>query len=126
MGRDEDIESVEARIVRRRHDLSAIAHETEQRAMRTLSSPGFLAGAAVLGFLVGGGAVRRHHESSHRSGRRRGDPAARKAKRTGVLGALTTGAMWLVRARFGSAAGLAQYLMARRQAATRPSHRPLR
>src|SRR5262245_55811290 len=109
MGRDPDIAKVEASIIRRRHELTRITEETGQRALHTLSSPGVLAGAAVLGFLVGGGAVRRHHEGKERSGRRRGDPAARKAKRTGVIGALMTGAMWLVRARFGSPAGLARF-----------------
>jgi hypothetical protein len=123
MGRDSDIEKVEERIVRRRHELSSMAQETGQRAMHALSSPGFLAGAAVLGFLVGGGAVRRHHEGHQRSGRRRNDPAARKAKRTGIIGALTTGALWLVRARFGSPAGLAHYLLSRRSAATASQHR---
>src|SRR5262245_12791383 len=123
MGRDPDIAKVEQRIMRRRHQLASIAQETGQRAMHTLSSPGVLTGAAVLGFLVGGGAVRRHHEGSLRSGRRRNDPAARKAKRTGVLGALMTGAMWLVRARFGSPAGLAHYIMSRRHAATGSQYR---
>src|SRR5262245_29541932 len=109
MRHDPDIANVEERLIRRRRELASIAEETEQHAMRTLSSPGVLAGAAVLGFLVGGGAIRRHHEGQTRSGRRRNDPAGRKAKRTGVIGALTTGALWLVRARFGSAAGLAHY-----------------
>ena len=124
MGPDPDIKEVEARIIRRRHDVASIAQETGQRAMHKLSSPGFLASAAVLGFLVGGGAVRRHRETHVRSGRRRGDPAGRKAKRTGMLGALATGAMWLVRARFGSAAGLAHYIVSRRSAATGSQHHP--
>jgi hypothetical protein len=124
--RDPEIEKVEARIVRRRHDLTRATRETGQRAMHALASPGALIGAAVLGFLVGGGAVRRHHEGAARSGRRLGDPAARKAKRTGVAGALITGAMWLVRARFGSPAGLAHYLMARRQQATSARQHGLR
>jgi hypothetical protein len=107
---DPDIDEVEARIVQRRHAFTRVTQETSRRALQMLSSPGALAGAAALGFLAGGGAARRHHDS---------------AKRTGVIGALMTGAMWLVRARFGSAAGLARHLMARRHAATagRPSAR---
>ena len=120
---DPEIDTVEARITRRRHELTRVTQETGQRAVHMLSSPGVLAGAAALGFLVGGGAVRRHHDSSSaRSGRRRGDPAGRKAKRTGMVGAVMTGAMWLIRARFGSPAGLARYLLARRQQATARQH----
>ena len=123
---DPEIDKVEARIVQRRHELSRITKETGQTAMRMLTSPGALAGAAVVGFLVAGGAVRRHHHNKTaiaRSGRRRSDPAgARAAKRSGVIGALMTGAMWLVRARFGSPAGLASYLMSRRREATSGRH----
>lgn len=119
---DPDIDQVEARIVHRRHQLTRVTQETGQRAVHMLSSPGVLAGAAALGFLVGGGAVRRHHDSTVRSGRRRGDPAGRAAKRTGMVGAVMTGAMWLIRARFGSPAGLARYILARRQQATARQH----
>ena len=130
---DPEIDDVEARIVRRRHELARIAEEGKQRAkeqgrlaVRKLTSPGALAGAAVIGFLVGGGAVRRHRKDKTavlRSGRRRSDPAgARTAAKSGVIGALMTGAMWLVRARFGSPAGLATYLMSRRREATSARH----
>lgn len=126
---DPEIDTVEARIVRRRHELARItqqsgqrAKEIGQRAMHALASPGALIGAAAVGFLVGGGAVRRHHQTKARSGRRGNDPAGRATKRTGVVGALVTGAMWLVRARFGSAAGLAAYLMSRRRGATSGRH----
>jgi hypothetical protein len=126
MDLDPEIDKVEARIVQRRHELSRITKETGQRAMHMLTSPGALAGAAVVGFLVAGGAVRRHHHNKTaiaRSGRRRSDPAgARAAAKSGVIGALMTGAMWLVRARFGSPAGLATYLMSRRRQATSARH----
>jgi hypothetical protein len=118
---DPEIDKVEARIVRRRRELARITQESGQRAMHMLASPGALAGAAMVGYLAGGGAVRRHHETT-RSGRRRSDPGSRAAKRTGVIGALMTGAMWLVRAKFGSPAGLAAYLMSRRRAATSGRH----
>jgi hypothetical protein len=116
-----EIDKVEARIVRRREALVRITQETGQRATQMLASPGALAGAAVLGYLIGGGAVRRHHETT-RSGRRRSDPGSRTAKRTGVIGALMTGGMWLVRAKFGSPAGLVNYLMSRRRGATSGRH----
>jgi hypothetical protein len=122
MLRDPDIEKVEVRIMRRRHDLTRITHETGQRAMHALASPSALIGATVFGFLLGGGIGGRSHPAHSRSGRRRNDPAARAAKRTGVIGALMTGAMWLVRAKFGSPAGLAGYLMSRRPKATSGRH----
>jgi hypothetical protein len=86
--------------------------------METLASTKVLMGAAVLGFVAGGGIARRRDDASAHPGRRRNDRGAKRAKRTGVVGALVTGAMWLVRARFGSPAGLAQYLMSRRHQAT--------
>lgn len=120
MSRDPDIETVEARITRRRHDLNRVTQETGHRAMKVLASPGALVGAAVVGFLAGGGIGRKKpHPSTARSGRRRHDPAGARAAKTGIAGALMTGAMWLVRARFGSGAGLAKYVMSRL-----PSRRP--
>ena len=113
MSRDPDIETVEARIARRRHDLNRVTHETGHRAMKVLASPGALVGAAVVGFLAGGGIGRRPKASADRSGRRRNDPAGARAAKTGMAGVLMTGAMWLVRARFGSGAGLAKYVMSR-------------
>jgi hypothetical protein len=113
--RDPDIEKVEERIVRRRQEFTRVTHESGQRAMSALSSPGALIGAAVVGFLVGGGVTRRAHPSAARSGRRKSDPTSRVAAKTGVAGALMTGAMWLVRAKFGSGAGLAKHLVARWQ-----------
>jgi hypothetical protein len=115
MYRDPDIEEVEARITRRRHDLNRVTHETGHRAIKVLASPGALVGAAVVGFLAGGGIVRRPHPSAARSGRRKSDPASRTVAKTGIAGALMTGAMWLVRAKFGSGAGLAQHLISRFQ-----------
>jgi hypothetical protein len=121
---DPEIDKVEARIARRRHELTRVTQESGERAMKALASPGALIGAAVVGFLAGGGIAPRHKAGHGRSGRRRNDPAARAVKRTGVMGALATGAMWLVRAKFGSPAGLAQYLMslARRRQATSARH----
>ncbi len=118
MHRDPDIEEVEARITRRRHDLNRVTHETGHRAIKALASPGALVGAAVVGFLAGGGIGRRPHPLK-RAGRRRSDPAGTRAAKTGIAGALMTGAMWLVRARFGSGAGLARYVVSRL-----PSRRP--
>ena len=127
--RDPDIEKVEERIVRRRQEFTRVTHESGQRAMSALSSPGALIGAAVVGFLAGGGITRRVHPSAARSGRRKSDPTSRTAAKTGVAGALMTGAMWLVRAKFGSGAGLAKHLIARwqqrRHGATSSRH-PLR
>jgi hypothetical protein len=122
---DPEIDKVEARITRRRHELTRVTQESGERAMKSLASPGALIGAAVFGFLAGGGIAPRRKAGHGREGRRRHDPAAaRSAKRTGLMGALATGAMWLVRAKFGSPAGLAQYLMSlsRRRQATSARH----
>jgi|SRR5688572_15518925 len=110
---DPEIDEVEARIVRRRHELTRVTQETGRKTMETLASPKALVGAAVIGFVAGGGIARRRDDASAHPGRRRNDHGARRAKRHGVVGALLTGAMWLVRARFGSPAGLAHYLMSR-------------
>lgn len=115
---DPEIDKVEARITRRRHELTRVTQESGRRALHALASPGALVGAAVVGFLAGGGMARRRDDARQHQGRRSGDSGARRAKRTGVIGALMTGAMWLVRARFGSPAGLAHYLVSRRQQAT--------
>ena len=115
---DPEIDKVEARIVRRRHELTRVTQETGRRTMETLASPKALFGAAVIGFIAGGGIARRKDDDHAHPGRRRNDHGARRVKRTGVVGAVMTGAMWLVRARFGSPAGLAQYLMSRRRQAT--------
>jgi hypothetical protein len=116
---DPEIDKVEERIVRRRHELTRVTQESSRRAIEALASPKALLGAAVLGFVAGGGMTRRHDDAHAHPGRRRNDTSsARRAKRTGVVGALMTGAMWLVRARFGSPAGLAHYLMSRRRQAT--------
>jgi hypothetical protein len=121
---DPDIDTVEARIVRRRHELTRVTQASGQRAMKTLASPGFLIGAAVVGFLVAGGFASRKKEAEGRMGRRRNDPAARSAAKTGIAGLLGTGAMWAVRAKFGSPVGLAQYIasMVRRRQATSARH----
>jgi hypothetical protein len=117
---DPDIDKVEARIIRRRHELAQHRHElrnaaqlTSRRTMHALSSPGALVGAAAFGFLLGGGFSRRgRHDAVAHS----------RPARTGVVGALMTGAMWLVRARFGSAAGLAHYLMSQKHLFSQRRH----
>ena len=104
--------------MRRRQEFTRATHQGAQRAMDVLASPGALIGAAVVGFLAGGG-IGRRPDPHKRAGRRRSDPAGARAAKTGIAGALVTGAMWLVRARFGSGAGLAKYVMSRL-----PSRRP--
>ncbi len=117
---DQDISEVEQRIALRRQAVAVASRDSSRRALVALTSPGALIGAAVVGFLAGGFGRR---EPKHTD--RRKDSA--KAAKTGIAGAVMSGAMWLVRARFGGPAGLAQFLMRkfsgarRRPAATAPT-----
>ena len=115
---DHEIHEVEARIAQRRHDVAQTTQAVGRRTFVALTSPGALAGAAVVGFLAGGGLGRRRPKVVDRR------KSAQAAAKTGIAGVLMSGAMWLVRARFGSPVGLARYLLekmpSRRPAATAP------
>lgn len=106
---DQEIYEVEQRLAHRRHEVELLTKETGHRTMQAMSSPGALVGAAVVGFFAGGAVLkRRQHPRPHR---RKAD----KAKATGIAGLLMTGAMWGIRAKFGSPVGLAQFLLAKWQ-----------
>lgn len=102
---DQEILELEKRLVRRRRELDLIAHETAHCAMKKLASPAVLIGAAALGFVVGGGLPRRRAKV----GKKKDEDAP--VKKTGIAGLIMTGAMWLIRARFGSPVVAAQYLL---------------
>jgi hypothetical protein len=107
---DHEIVELEQRIARRRRELDELAHYTARQTMRKLASPVALISVAALGFLVGGGLRRRHPQKESAAG-----------KKTGIAGLLMTGAMWFIRARFGSPMALAQYVLAKVNAARRSS-----
>jgi hypothetical protein len=110
---DHEIVELEQRIARRRHEIDELAHYTARQAVRKLASPVALISVAALGFLVGGGVRRRQREKEGGA-----------VKKTGIAGLLMTGAMWFVRARFGSPMGLAQFVLAKVNRARRSSPSP--
>ncbi|MGQ0654280.1 MAG: hypothetical protein ACT4P4_18785 [Betaproteobacteria bacterium] len=105
---DREIYEVEERIARRRHNLEFVAKDSARRAFVALTSPGALVGAAVLGFLAGGGIGKKKVRYVER---RRSDEKAKAAKATGIAGVLMSGAMFLVKQQFGSPLGLARFIL---------------
>lgn len=101
---DDEIVQVEKRIAGRKTQITYVGKATGRRTLDGLASPVTLAGALALGFAVGGRVGRK------RPPERRRDRAG-KAKATGLVGLALSGAMWFVRAQFGSPMGLAQVLI---------------
>jgi hypothetical protein len=94
---DKEIFDLESRIAARRAQLSLHSREAGRRAMQTLTSPVALIGAAALGFFAAGGLSKRDH--------------LKAAKATGIVGTLITGAMWVIRAQYGSPTRFAQAML---------------
>ena len=117
---DKEIYEVEERIARRRHNVEYVARESGRRAFIALTSPGALIGAAILGFLAGGGVGKK---KVHYVERRREDNKAKAAKATGIAGVLMSGAMFFVRQQFGSPVGLAQFILSKVQSRRQSSPR---
>jgi hypothetical protein len=116
---DQEIFEVEQRLALRRTQLKRHASEAGTRAMQALTSPVALIAAAGLGFLAASSFARRRREPPHPE--RRKSDHTKAAKATGLAGLLTTGAMWLIRAQYGSPVRAAQQLLAKlpsRKAAT--------
>ena len=119
---DQEIFEVEKRLALRRTQLKRHAGEAGTRAMQALASPVALIAAAGLGFLAANSFPRRRREPPHPE--RRKSDHTKAAKATGLAGLLTTGAMWFIRAQYGSPVRAAQQLLTKfqgRKAAT--SHR---
>lgn len=105
---DQEIYEVEKRIAERRHRVEAAARASARQALRALTSPWALAGAAVIGFLAAGGVQRRRHPVR----------IERRREKTGTkAGALASVAMaaasWIIKSQFGSPVGLAQFVIAK-------------
>jgi hypothetical protein len=105
---DHEIYEVEQRIAARRSRVRQEAAAAGRRTMQKLSSPVALIGAAALGFLVAGG-LGRDREPPHPE--RRKSDHVKAAKATGIAGVLMTGAMWIIKAQYGSPVQLAQVLL---------------
>ena len=106
---DQEIYEVEQRIALRRTQVGRHGREASARAMQALASPVALIGAAALGFFLAGGLSPRRKEPPHPE--RRKSDHIKAAKATGVAGALTTAAMWLIKAQYGSPLQLAQSML---------------
>jgi hypothetical protein len=106
---DEEIYEVEKRIAERRHRVEAAARNTGRQALHALTSPWVLAGAAALGFLVAGGAYRRHQHGAHAVSSETEEKAT-----GGIVGSLGMAALtWFIKAQFGSPVAMAQYFLAK-------------
>jgi hypothetical protein len=104
---DNEIYEVEKRIAERRHRVEAIARASGRAALKTLTSPWTLAGAAVLGFLVAGGVQRRHQ---HRAVAPEKKTAA---KAGGIASVAMAAATWIIKSQFGSPVAMAQFFLSK-------------
>jgi hypothetical protein len=109
---DQEIYEVEKRIAQRRHRVEAFAQQTGRSALRALTSPWALAGAAVIGFLAAGGVRRRREEHKHE--RRKMSASDKKAAKASVISSLgMTALTWFIKSQFGSPVAMAQYFLAK-------------
>ena len=106
---DQEIFEVEKRIALRRAQLKRHAGDAGMRAKQALASPIALIAAAGIGFLLANSFVRRRKEPPHPE--RRKSDHLKAAKATGFAGILSTGAMWLIKAKYGSPVSAAQALL---------------
>jgi hypothetical protein len=106
---DKEIFEVEQRIALRRAQLGRHSREAGSRALQVLASPVALAAAAALGFFAAGGFSRREKTPPHPE--RRKSDHLKAAKATGLAGLLTTGAMWFIKAQYGSPVHFAQVML---------------
>lgn len=108
---DQEIFEVEKRIAERRHRVEAVARQSGRAAMKTLTSPWTLGVAAVLGFLVAGGVMRRHHGGHQRVDRRR---ETKKAARAGGIASIAmAAATWIIKSQFGSPVQMARFFLSK-------------
>ncbi|HSD53828.1 MAG TPA: hypothetical protein VLC47_06660 [Burkholderiales bacterium] len=85
---DDEIRTVESRIVRERNGLAALLDDCEEAARDAVASPQSLLAVAALGFVLG---------EALRPGR-----AAAEARKRRLVGLLAGVALGLIRARYGS------------------------
>jgi hypothetical protein len=107
---DQEIFEVEKRIAERRHRVEAAAKQASRSALRALTSPWALAGAAVVGFLLAGGMQRRHAHAPDTHV----DPSTKKAAKASAFSGLAmTAVTWLIKSQFGSPVSMAQFFLAK-------------
>lgn len=106
---DQEIFEVEKRIALRRAQLKRHASDAGTRTKQALASPIALIAAAGIGFVLANSFARRKKEPPHPE--RRKSDHAKAAKATGLAGILTTGAMWVIKAKYGSPFAAAQAVL---------------
>ncbi len=112
---DREIHELEQRMARRRHEVADTARAARERAMRKLVSPAGLAAAGAIGFLVTAVLFRKKRAPVYvEAGKVKGGAAI------SAVGMLMPVALALIRAQFGSPAGLAQYVLARMKKRSSP------
>jgi hypothetical protein len=116
---DSEIYDVEQRIAARRAQLARDSRQAAQLATQKLSSPVALAAAAAMGFFAASAMAKRRRTPPHPE--RRKSDHVKAAKATGITGLLLSGAMWYVRAQWGSPAKLAQVLLEKFQKRKAPA-----
>jgi hypothetical protein len=104
-----EIVEVERRIASRRERLRMHAREAGARTRQALASPAVLIGAATVGF-VAARALAARPQKPPQPGRRKSDHLKR-ARASGIAGAILPAAMWFVRAQWGSPVRAAQVLL---------------
>ncbi len=113
---DQEIRDLEQRMARRRHEVADTARTAKARVVRKLVSPAGLIAAGGLGFIATLALLRKRRSPVYvQADKSRGGGAV------GLLGMLMPVALALVRAQYGSPAGMAQHLLARMK--KRPSPR---
>jgi hypothetical protein len=111
-----EIRDLEQRMARRRHEVADTARTAKARAVRKLVSPAGLITAGGIGFLATLALLRKRRAPVYvQADKVKGGTAV------SLLGMLMPVALALVRAQYGSPAGLAQHLIARMK--KRPSPR---
>jgi len=109
---DDEIYEVEKRIAGRRHRVERATRDSAHQAMRALTSPWALAGAALIGFFAAGGLRSDPREERHHE-RRRSDKGARAAKAGGFASLAMAAATWFVKSQFGSPVAMAQFFLSK-------------
>jgi hypothetical protein len=104
MNIDGEIRDLEHRIAQRRLKVELLARASGRRAVKTLTSPVGLLGAAALGFLAATGVVRRH---------RRLPNGAPRSKLSALAGLVLSAGFALLRAQFGSPVQMAQLVLSK-------------
>lgn len=113
---EQEIHDLEQRMARRRHEVADTARTARDRVKRKLVSPVGLAAAGAIGFLLTASLFRKKRAPVYvEAGKVKGGAAI------SALGMLMPVALAVVRAQFGSPAGLAQYVLARMKKRSSPS-----